>query len=58
MTMNVIQASQLNLGYNRQTIVKEFNLASMDLRLGPVAYRVRASFLPGENATGQVSHEK
>jgi iron complex transport system ATP-binding protein len=27
MTMNVIQASQLNLGYNRQTIVKEFNLA-------------------------------
>lgn len=23
--------------------------ASMDLRLGPVAYRVRASFLPGEN---------
>lgn len=27
MTMNVIQASQLNLGYNRKTIVKEFNLA-------------------------------
>ena len=25
--------------------------ASMDLRLGPVAHRVRASFLPGENAT-------
>jgi dCTP deaminase len=25
--------------------------ASLDLRLGPVAYRVRASFLPGENAT-------
>ncbi len=25
--------------------------ASMDLRLGPVAYRVRASFLPGEKAT-------
>jgi dCTP deaminase len=25
--------------------------ASMDLRLGPVAYRVRASFLPGPNAT-------
>lgn len=25
--------------------------ASMDLRLGPVAYRVRASFLPGENST-------
>ncbi len=27
MTMNVLQASQLNLGYNRKTIVKEFNLA-------------------------------
>ena len=25
--------------------------ASIDLRLGPVAYRVRASFLPGRNAT-------
>ena len=25
--------------------------ASIDLRLGPVAYRVRASFLPGQNAT-------
>ena len=25
--------------------------ASLDLRLGPVAYRVRASFLPGRNAT-------
>jgi dCTP deaminase len=25
--------------------------ASLDLRLGPVAYRVRASFLPGPNAT-------
>jgi dCTP deaminase len=25
--------------------------ASVDLRLGPVAYRVRASFLPGPNAT-------
>jgi dCTP deaminase len=25
--------------------------ASLDLRLGPVAYRVRASFLPGETAT-------
>ena len=27
--------------------------ASLDLRLGPVAYRVRASFLPGPNATVQ-----
>src|SRR5712671_5568409 len=25
--------------------------ASMDLRLGPVAYRVRASFLPGKDST-------
>ncbi len=25
--------------------------ASLDLRLGPIAYRVRASFLPGPNAT-------
>jgi dCTP deaminase len=29
--------------------------ASLDLRLGPVAYRVRASFLPGKNST---VHEK
>src|SRR5689334_8323553 len=27
--------------------------ASLDLRLGPVAWRVRASFLPGPNATVQ-----
>ena len=27
--------------------------ASLDLRLGPVAYRVRSSFLPGKNATVQ-----
>ncbi len=27
MTINVLQASQLNLGYNRKTIVQEFNLA-------------------------------
>ncbi len=27
--------------------------ASLDLRLGPVAYRVRASFLPGKNHTVQ-----
>jgi dCTP deaminase len=29
----------------------QFQPASLDLRLGPVAYRVRASFLPGRNAT-------
>src|SRR6266446_7707278 len=29
----------------------QYQPASMDLRLGPVAYRVRASFLPGKNAT-------
>jgi dCTP deaminase len=29
----------------------QFQPASIDLRLGPVAYRVRASFLPGPNAT-------
>jgi len=28
----------------------QFQPASLDLRLGPVAYRVRASFLPGKNA--------
>jgi len=28
----------------------QFQPASLDLRLGPVAYRVRASFLPGRNA--------
>ncbi|MBI3595513.1 MAG: 2'-deoxycytidine 5'-triphosphate deaminase [Nitrospirae bacterium] len=36
-----------------QTSVSESQIqpASMDLRLGPVAYRVRASFLPGEGLT-------
>lgn len=36
-----------------KTAVSESQIqpASMDLRLGPVAYRVRASFLPGENLT-------
>ncbi|MBI4192686.1 MAG: 2'-deoxycytidine 5'-triphosphate deaminase [Betaproteobacteria bacterium] len=29
----------------------QFQPASLDLRLGPVAYRVRASFLPGRDAT-------
>ena len=29
----------------------QFQPASLDLRLGAVAYRVRASFLPGKNAT-------
>ncbi|OGA22653.1 MAG: 2'-deoxycytidine 5'-triphosphate deaminase, partial [Betaproteobacteria bacterium RIFCSPLOWO2_02_FULL_67_26] len=29
----------------------QFQPASLDLRLGPVAYRVRASFLPGKSAT-------
>ena len=29
----------------------QFQPASIDLRLGPVAYRVRASFLPGKDAT-------
>lgn len=31
----------------------QFQPASMDLRLGPTAYRVRASFLPGKGATVQ-----
>ncbi len=30
---------------------KQIQPASLDLRLGPVAYRVRASFLPGRNST-------
>jgi dCTP deaminase len=29
----------------------QFQPASLDLRLGPIAYRVRASFLPGRGAT-------
>ena len=29
----------------------QYQPASLDLRLGPIAYRVRASFLPGKNAT-------
>ncbi len=32
--------------------------ASLDLRLGPVAYRVRASFLPGKNSTVQEKLEQ
>ena len=31
----------------------QFQPASLDLRLGPTAYRVRASFLPGPHATVQ-----
>ena len=31
----------------------QYQPASLDLRLGPVAYRVRASFLPGKDATVQ-----
>ena len=31
----------------------QFQPASLDLRLGQTAYRVRASFLPGPNATVQ-----
>ena len=33
----------------RQISPKQIQPASIDLRLGPVAYRVRASFLPGEH---------
>lgn len=32
-------------------LADQYQPASLDLRLGPVAYRVRASFLPGKNAT-------
>lgn len=32
---------------------EQYQPASLDLRLGDVAYRVRASFLPGKNATVQ-----
>src|SRR5256712_4489189 len=35
----------------------QYQPASLDLRLGPVAYRVRASFLPGKNATVKQSLE-
>jgi dCTP deaminase len=36
----------------REPILEDqFQPASVDLRLGPMAYRVRASFLPGPNAT-------
>ena len=30
---------------------EQYQPASLDLRLGPIAYRVRASFLPGKDAT-------
>ncbi len=32
-------------------VAKQIQPASLDLRLGPIAYRVRASFLPGKNST-------
>ena len=32
--------------------------ASLDLRLGPIAYRVRASFLPGRNSTVEQKLER
>jgi dCTP deaminase len=32
-------------------LAEQIQPASMDLRLGPIAYRVRASFLPGPDAT-------
>src|SRR2546428_12178876 len=35
----------------------QYQPASLDLRLGPIAYRVRASFLPGKNATVKQSLE-
>jgi dCTP deaminase len=36
---------------SREILAEQVQPASIDLRLGPVAYRVRASFLPGPNAT-------
>ena len=36
---------------SRDILAEQVQPASIDLRLGPVAYRVRASFLPGPNAT-------
>jgi len=45
----MVQAKEIQA---REPILEEqFQPASLDLRLGPVAYRVRASFLPGPNAT-------
>jgi dCTP deaminase len=44
----------IDVGYIRaQTPIPDSQIqpASMDLRLGPVAYRVRASFLPGKEST-------
>ena len=32
------------------TVAKQIQPSSLDLRLGPVAYRVRASFLPGKQS--------
>src|ERR1700710_2210441 len=34
-----------------ELLTEQVQPASVDLRLGPVAYRVRASFLPGPDAT-------
>ena len=45
----VISARQLLLA--EPIAVRQLQPASLDLRLGPVAYRVRASFLPGPGAT-------
>src|SRR5688572_5629617 len=40
-------------GAQHTTGILPFQPASVDLRLGDVAYRVRSSFLPGRNATVQ-----
>jgi len=44
-------ASGREIGASENFTDAQIQPASIDLRLGPVAYRVRASFLPGPNAT-------
>src|ERR1700742_4126662 len=54
----ILPYQSLNAMLREQEIVASIEIlpdqvqpASVDLRLGPVAYRVRASFLPGPDAT-------
>jgi len=50
---NLIDSGRIAPGKNFRTAISEDQIqpASIDLRLGDVAYRVRASFLPGKTST-------
>src|SRR5262245_25674354 len=47
----LIQDKEIYAEGKRWDPVTQVQPASLDLRLGPVGYRIRASFLPGEGGT-------